>query len=312
MDDALAVARALHFAAAIVLFGELAFAQIASPARASPRHAGAIIGASLAVAALSALAWLAIEAAVMSGLPLREALAAETLRTVLAQTFFGRLWLARLLLLVAIAVFAWRAPRLTFALSALWLATLAGLGHAAAGRGIEREMHLAVDALHLLAAGTWLGMLWPLARTLGAAGGSAAVLHHARETTRRFSLAGVASVGALVLTGLASVSFHAVTFDAHGVTDLLDSEYGRILAVKLGFFAAMVALAAVNRVSLTPRLVDEAHPSLQALRRNALAELALGLAVVSLAGKLGITMPPAPHHHEHHHAKASAGVSLRS
>ena len=53
----------------------------------------------------------------------------------------------------------------------------------------------------------------------------------------------------------------------------------------------MVAIAAINRYRLTPRMRDDAE-ALPALRRNALIEAALGLAVIAIVALLG-TMAPA-------------------
>jgi putative copper resistance protein D len=324
MELALAAARALHTAALVVLFGELLFVHVVAPEEARPLHFIAIAGGALALATASALAWLGLEAVHMSGLPWDEALAPETIRTLVMQTFFGRLWLARFLLLAV--PWAWlvffRDPQargmsiVAAGAAALLLASLAGMGHAAGSRGADGVARFAIDALHLLAAGAWIGMLAPLARTIARATSRPdAAFGRAREATRRFSAVGVASVGTLLLTGVGNVAYANGSLDAHGLMDLSASGYGRLLGVKLVLFAMMIALAAVNRVRLTPRLGSAVpEPSLRALRRNALAELVLGLAVVALAARLGTTMPPEPHHHhepghDHHHHEARASCA---
>jgi hypothetical protein len=73
--------------------------------------------------------------------------------------------------------------------AAVLLATLAGTGHTAAERGLDRVVHLCVDALHLLAAGAWLGSLFPLIFLLGrcACTASAEALDFAARATQRFS-----------------------------------------------------------------------------------------------------------------------------
>ena len=62
----------------------------------------------------------------------------------------------------------------------------------------------------------------------------------------------------------------------------------------------MVAIAAVNKFYLTPRLPKPA--ALRALQRNSLAEIGLGLCVLLFVGVLG-TLPPAAHVHA-----ASTGI----
>jgi hypothetical protein len=76
--------------------------------------------------------------------------------------------------------------------------------------------------------------------------------------------------------------------------DLIATGYGRLLFLKIGLFAAMLAIAAVNKFHLTPRLAGA--PARRALLRNSLAETVLGAGVLLLVGALG-TMQPAAHHH---------------
>jgi mono/diheme cytochrome c family protein len=69
-----------------------------------------------------------------------------------------------------------------------------------------------------------------------------------------------------------------------------------LLLLKVGLFVAMVALAAVNRLRLRPRLNDlpRRATALRALTRNGEIEIALGLVILAIVGALG-TMPPAVH-----------------
>ena len=67
--------------------------------------------------------------------------------------------------------------------------------------------------------------------------------------------------------------------------DLVATDFGRLVLLKIGLFAAMVTIAAVNRFHLTPRL---AAPTAQrALQRNSLGETGLGLCVLVLVGCWG-------------------------
>ncbi len=68
--------------------------------------------------------------------------------------------------------------------------------------------------------------------------------------------------------------------------------------LKIGLFAAMVCIAAVNRYHLTPRLAAPTakRATLRALQRNALAETGLGVCVMVLVGALG-TIAPTAHVH---------------
>lgn len=250
---------------------------------------------SLVLVLVSGLLWLAVEAVRMSGLSPARALNGETLDTVLAQTSFGRAWIVRFALAGALGASLFVSRRRAAldaaraVLAAGLLASLAWAGHAAAERGTDRVVHLSADAAHLLAAGAWLGALLPLAQVLArareAAGAAAPGL--AQRTLRRFSIMGMVCVSVLVLSGTASA-----WYTVGSVPALFGTSYGRLLLAKLALFAAMIALAAANRLRWTPRLraAQDGLP-LRRLGRNALAEAGLGLAVLGIVGALGVTVP---------------------
>jgi len=314
MNALFVTVRAIHFASAMLLFGELVF--VLCVAKPMWRGAGNAIHdgndvsrwpVRIAVWGLvgsiaSGVAWLAIEAAVMSGMPLEEALNRTTVALVLGETLFGRVWLLRaavgiglgaLLAAIIMAGDDRRRSRLTMGaavLAGVYLATLAWAGHAAAGPPEERSLHLTSDVVHLLAAGAWLGALPGLAFVLGRAQRISNVpsFDTAADVTRRFSALGVVSVGALLLSGLANTWYLVGDVPA-----LVGTDYGRLLLAKLALFAAMITLALVNRLRLTPRLHTHDRAALRGLRRNALLEAAAGLLVLALVGVLGITVPAA-------------------
>jgi putative copper export protein/mono/diheme cytochrome c family protein len=314
MNALFVTVRAIHFASAMLLFGELVF--VLCVAKPLWRGAGNAIDdgndvsrwpVRIAVWGLvgsiaSGVAWLAIEAAVMSGMPLEEALNRTTVALVLGETLFGRVWLLRaavgiglgaLLAAIIMAGDDRRRSRLTMGaavLAGVYLATLAWAGHAAAGPPEERSLHLTSDVVHLLAAGAWLGALPGLAFVLGRAQRISNVpsFDTAADVTRRFSALGVVSVGALLLSGLANTWYLVGDVPA-----LVGTDYGRLLLAKLALFAAMITLALVNRLRLTPRLHTQDRAALRRLRRNALLEAAAGLLVLALVGVLGITVPAA-------------------
>jgi putative copper resistance protein D len=68
------------------------------------------------------------------------------------------------------------------------------------------------------------------------------------------------------------------------------------LQAKLALFAIMLALAAANRLYLTPRLATgpARGEALRALRRNSGIEAGLGLVIFIIVGALG-TLHPAIH-----------------
>jgi putative copper resistance protein D len=283
-----------------------------------------ISGWSLAAIFLSGLLWLVMEAVGMSGLGLGQALTREILGAVLNATLFGLIWKLRFGLAIALAAVlvaargraddrGWLAPAASgLLLAGALLGSLAWVGHAAPGRGIDRSIHLFADAAHLIAAGTWFGTLLPLLLALVHAMRAPSLenLRFAAYATRRFSTLGVASVVVLVSGGVMNAWYTVGSVDA-----LFSTRYGQLLLAKLILFAGVLALAAINRLRLTPRLLiasGKAHGSaipsaLRWLCRNSIVELALGLAIIVIVGALGVTVPGSHMRHLHHQPEMMHG-----
>jgi putative copper export protein/mono/diheme cytochrome c family protein/peroxiredoxin len=309
-----ALCRAAHLGSLTLVVGAFAFLLlVARPAFRQTEDLDAELDAldrrllrlaawGLLAAGTSALAWLVVQAAVVTG----AAPTLEAVRGVLTGTQFGRTWLLRVGLLALLAAFLvfrererdgrdWTALRLQgLLLGAAGAAGLAWAGHAAATEDAWRLWHLGADALHLTATGVWLGGLLPLALLLGRVPAEADAAWRAvvGRAVRRFSTVGLASVGTLVLTGAVNVRVLV-----GGVAPLVGTDYGRLLLAKLALLLPLIALAAVNLLRLRPRL-SAGRPgfgaALARLRRNVLAEAGLGAAIVALAATLGLT-PPARH-----------------
>jgi putative copper resistance protein D len=226
---------------------------------------------------------------------------------VLSQTTFGIDWLLRLVLACGLAAAlasllsaeagqpSWL-PITALALAAGFVGSLAWAGHAIGGQGAEAVLHPAADVLHLIAAAAWLGMLVPLALLLGLAADDAAALAAMRAATLRFSTLGLVAVGTLLATGIVNTWYLAGSIPA-----LLETDYGRLVLSKIALFLLMVAVAAINRLRLTPKLVDDRStagikPAQRQLRRNATIEASLGAIVIAVVAVLGV-LPPASHGH---------------
>ncbi len=270
-----------------------------------------VIAWDLLVAAGSALLWLAVQAATMSGRVFWQALTPAIVGSVLTRTQFGRVWQLRLALFVLLGAFLllrererdakdWVALRFEGVLFGGGLiVALAWAGHAAATEGTARLPHLTADVVHLLATGVWLGGLLPLALLLWSAQRSLipAWATVAREATRRFSVLGFVGVASLILSGLVN-SWVLVG----SIAGLVGTPYGRLLLIKLSLLLFVVAIAAVNIIYLKPRLLGpqslDPNVSLKSLLRrleyNVLGEACLGAAILLIVGFLGI-LPPALH-----------------
>jgi len=306
MEAALVATRAIHFGASMLVFGELLFVAFVagSPWRHAAaastrtggldRHAFVFAIGALAASALSGIGWVVLEAMQMAAMPVTEAIANGTVVVVLEKTEFGHvfalralLWLVLTVSLVALRAEPLSRPRSGVALlvAGAYLAMLAGAGHAAAATdGVVRAVHVGADALHLLAAGGWLGALPPLVYCLMHAPSPEA----AARVAGRFSVLGMACVAALIASGIVNSLFLVGSFVA-----LFGTAYGQLLVIKLALFAVMLAIAATNRLQLAPRLAAD-DGSRRLLARNALFELVGGIAIVAIVGALG-TMVPGAH-----------------
>jgi putative copper export protein/mono/diheme cytochrome c family protein len=304
MEAAFIVVRAVHFAGCIWLVGELAFASFVLPPawRTSAargdlvRHLARVGGFACAAALLSGIGWLWIQAANMSGTPI-DRVSRATLAVVLRDTSFGQVFALRALAfvtlvasLVALATTRndrRRAALLRIALvvAAIELVALVFVGHAAAaGGGLVGDAHLVADALHLAAAGAWLGALPPLVLHLAPDGSSAAL----SRIARRFSVLGITCVVVLIVTGVVNTLLLVGSVPA-----LFGTSYGRWLLLKLAMFAVMIGLAGVNKLRWTPRVAEGDANAVRALRRNAVLEAIGGGVIIAIVGALGTMIPGA-------------------
>jgi copper resistance protein D len=313
LGDLLAYMRAAHFAATIVAAGTVIF-EFAVARAAFGMGGGALeevaerlrkkwawlVWVSLAIAVLSGAIWLTLLAAEIYGAPAEDVWRDGGVWTVAAETRFGQVSCLRGVAAILLAGLVGLSRRkhslpgwLSVTLAILLLIGPAWIGHAGATPGWAGDFPLAADALHLLGAGAWLGGLLPLAMLLAAAWQKGPSWTAVTATAvRRFSLLGVASVGALLASGLVNS-----WYEVGSLENLVTTSYGRLVLVKLGLFAAMVAIAAVNRFYLTPRLATAAM--VRRLYQNCIAEAAFGFAAVAVVGFLGAMAPASHAHHQH-------------
>jgi copper resistance protein D len=321
----LVIVRDLHLASTVIVAGIIFFDLfIASPLwRAMPPSLATrisfqsstekLLGLSLALSVASALAWLWLVSMRIGGKGLRDVITDGTAWLVLSQTQFGFAWQLRLLLGGLLAACLWLrrtyqgrfAASLTILASlfaAAYLGSLAFAGHGAEDLGPAQDFHLGSDVLHLIAAGLWLGALIPLVLLL-------VYLGHFREegwaslaarAGNRFSTLGILAVGILLVSGTVNAAFLL-----GGMHSLVDSDYGRLLLLKIGLFLPMIGLASINRQYLLPRLQDDAGARqasvvVRSLIQSASVEITLGLAIICVVGLLGI-MPPANEMAAHMH-----------
>jgi putative copper resistance protein D len=304
--DPLILARSVHIAATMLTAGTIGFmALVAEPAARSAsaatpvdlvplrRRLTLMIWSALAVALLSGAGWLVLLTADIYGASILDVCLHGGAWQVATDTRFGQVATARLALALLLGLLMlWPATRLLQLAAAIGLiALIALIGHAGAAPSLAGRINLASDMVHLLGAGAWLGALPALVLLLAQARRSNEPAWRALATraTRRFTLLGIVCVAALLASGVVN-SWNLLA----GPRDLVATDYGRLLLLKIGLFVAMLAIAAVNKYHLTPQL--PAPVALCALQRNSLAETALGIGVLLFVGALG-TMEPAAHVH---------------
>jgi putative copper export protein/mono/diheme cytochrome c family protein len=272
-DPTLVLLRALHVAALCFGFGSLVALLVLAPAGTARFAIIRLAMIALVAGLLTLVPWFAWQSAAIAEISgLGELPGAMT--TVLMQTWFGTVvFVSGLLLASALLLCRFGLTRWALLPAALALVSEAASGHAVNGKGFI----LAAEILHLLAAGAWLGALPALFLLLR---GSEASL-----MAQRFSGLGMAAVGIIAGSALALASAQI-----GGLGGLFGTGYGRVILLKLGLFAVLLAMACLNRVVLTPMLGRKAT----ILRTSVLVEIVLGFSIVTVASWLA-ALPPAVH-----------------
>ena len=251
VDLSLAVVRFVGLALILLCVGGAAvLAFVAETRDARPRLLWIVLATAAAVLAVDSLAWIALTGVKAAGFGLDAVFRWSLARDVI-ETGFGQVWLGRALLAVALAVLAGfgarsRSDRLlgpiVFVASAIAV-TLPLSGHAR----VEGSLAVLSDAIHVAAAGVWVGGLAFLALLLVEAGGERWSL--AAKVVPRFSTLALASVIALVAAGLTSGFLEVRSWQA-----LWHTTYGQLLLVKVALLLPLVALGAFNNRISVPRL----------------------------------------------------------
>jgi putative copper export protein len=280
----LALSRALGFAGLSVVFGTLLVGKIVGvPDIAEVHKLSRLLWTALSVSVFGALLWGVLQTAAMAETDSLSATLA-LVPYVFTNTTFGHLVLLRLFLLAltALVLTQRRTWSATFATLPAGFACLLEAGHLHAfARNPGLSLLLASEALHVLAAASWLGglpALWVLTKKTP--------LPRAAFVARRFSALGIAAVLALI----ASAAFQGPALLGSWLA-VFHTEFGRICLAKLILFMALLGLAARNRFSFLSRLTAGEEASRAALTRSVRLAIALGALMLVLAALLSI-LPP--------------------
>lgn len=246
-----AVARFGVFSSLALLVGGAAFLVLVWPAGRGVRRAATLVWAGWLGAVVTTVVLLLVQGPYAAALGLGEVTDPDLVREVL-DTRAGRVWIARLALLVA----AWvlvrrllpgRRPVREYPLTPAWGA-VAGLvavalvatpglgGHAGSGELVA--LAVVADTAHLGGVALWLGgLVLLLAVFLPRAGAD-----ELRAALPRYSQLALASVSVIVVTGAFQAWRQVGTLSA-----LRDTDFGRLLVVKLLLVGVLVVTAAFSR-----------------------------------------------------------------
>ena len=280
----LALSRATGFAGLAVVFGTLLVGKMVGvPDIAEVRKLSRLFWTALGVSVFGSLLWGVLQTAAMAETDSLSATLA-LVPYVFANTTFGHLVLLRLFLLAltALALAQRRVRPATFAMIPAGFACVLEAGHLHAfAQNPGPSLLLASEALHVLAAASWLGglpALWVLIKK--------ARPPRAAFLARRFSALGIAAVSVLA----ASAAWQSLALLGSWAA-LFHTEFGRICLAKLIAFAVLLGLAARNRFILLSRLTAGEEASRSALTVSLGLAMVLGALVLVLAALLG-TLPP--------------------
>lgn len=280
MATLLVLCRFLHFIVVLLMFGACVFRPWLMGNEPQPALDRQLLRVSRGLAWLglgSGVVWLLLITASMAG-SWHAALQPATVQLVLGKTFFGQVWLWHLLLnlLLLIALIKpW--PALRLPLLSLLLATLAPVGHGAMLNGLNGQLLILNQVVHLACVGAWLGGLLLLVLIL-----RQPQRRGLEPILRRFSGVGYGLVAGLLVTGLINVR---VLTGQLWPTPLF-SGFALILLIKAMLVLGMLALALLNRLR-----IDRCEQRLETLKASVMAEWLLGVSAVAAVSLLG-TLPP--------------------
>lgn len=287
-----------------------------------------VFGIAVAAGALATAAGLGLQAAIASATTFWGALDTATLRELL-DTNFGQAWGVRLVAFAALGIVVpllrpavgaplpremsapaavhagapapspgtGRAAGLTIAALACvaLIVTPALAGHARATAPVG--LNVAVDAVHLAAISAWIGGLVMLLFAVPAATRAIAEGERTRllaAVLQRFSPLALGCVALAVATGAFMSVVHLTA-----VAELVDSDWGRLVLVKIVVLGGLIVLGAVNQRRIMPRLRalaaggDAPGGAGRFLRATLRAEIALAVVVLGVTAVLVGISPPA-------------------
>ncbi|HEV3134443.1 MAG TPA: CopD family protein, partial [Acidimicrobiia bacterium] len=245
-----AVARFGVFASLALLIGAAAFLILVWPAGRESKGAARLVWAGWIGAVVATIVGIALDGAYAAALPIGDALKPSVISDVL-DTRFGRVWLLRLVLLVVavplLRLLVNRRPVVEYPLPRWWRPVAAvvavgllltpGLsGHAGTGRLVA--LAIIADVAHVGGVSVWLGGLVVLLVVVL----RRKHLEELRTVVPRYSQVALAAISVIVVSG----AFQAWR-QLGSISNLRDTDYGKLLTAKLLAFGVLIITAAFSR-----------------------------------------------------------------
>jgi copper transport protein len=245
-----AVARFGVFASLALLIGAAAFLILVWPAGRESKGAARLVWAGWIGAVVTTVVGIALDGAYAAALPLGDALKPSVISDVL-DTRFGRVWLLRLVLLVlAVPLLRFlvnRRPVVEYPLPRWWrpAAVVVGVGllltpglSGHAGTGDLVPLALIADVAHVGGVSLWLGGLVVLLAVVL----RRKHLDELRTVVPAYSRLALGAISVIVVSG----AFQAWR-QLGSLSNLRDTDYGKLLAAKLLAFGVLIITAAFSR-----------------------------------------------------------------
>lgn len=241
------IVRFLGFAALFLLVGGAGFVAGIWPAGATERRARQLLWGALIGSVVTTALAICLQGPYGGGLPLSEMVKPSVVSDVL-RTRFGEVYLARLIVLVAVAAPllarllrpgrrpGWWTPMAIVAAAAL-LITPGLAGHA--GSGSLVALAIPFDLIHVAGAAVWVGGLAMLATVVLTRRPEEPSL---RPVVVRYSQTALVAVAAIAITGGFAAWRQVGSWSA-----VTSTTFGRLLLAKTIIFAALVTVAAFSR-----------------------------------------------------------------
>lgn len=254
--------------------------------------------AAFVISLLTTMASLLLEASLAGNVALIDLASSDAISRILAQTRFGILWSARMILLVALGLVlttrSVMARRAGAVLGLGLLLTVSLGGHSAAAGGLI-SLALAADWVHLTGVAVWVGGLFNFLSTMLTLWRNVDAERRARWIAwmvPQFSLIAIPATAIIAMTGLYNSLLEMPTLDS-----LVTTAYGNALTIKVALFLVMTAFGAINLLFLSARFRRAAeHPEraerlFTRFRLTVVAEVILGVTAIFLAGLLTLEPP---------------------